>query len=85
MILAHFLFIYGCILPTGSGLTHIHCFNYHHDSQFSQFIRDSGASNMFDLHTVQRLAYEQEMYELVTYIEEHPRAYFHFIMYGTEE
>ena len=48
-------------------------------------IRDSGASNMFDLHTVQRLAYEQEMYELVTYIEEHPRAYFHFIMYGTEE
>jgi hypothetical protein len=48
-------------------------------------IRDSGASNMFDLHTVQRLAYDQEMYELVTYIEEHPRAYFHFIMYGTEE
>jgi hypothetical protein len=48
-------------------------------------IRDSGASNMFDIHTVQRLAYDQEMYELVTYIEEHPRAYFHFIMYGTEE
>jgi hypothetical protein len=48
-------------------------------------IRDSGASNMFDIHTVQRLAYDQEMYELVMYIEEHPREYFHFIMYGTEE
>ena len=48
-------------------------------------IRDSGDSNMFDIHTVQRLAYDQEMYELVMYIEEHPREYFHFIMYGTEE
>jgi len=40
---------------------------------------------MFDTNTVQRLAYDREMYELVTYVEEHKKEYVHFIMYGTEE
>ena len=48
-------------------------------------IRDSGLTNMFDTNTVQRLAYDREMYELVTYVEEHKKEYVHFIMYGTEE
>ena len=48
-------------------------------------IRDSGASNMFDAKTVQRLAYEREFYDLVTYIEEHPKEYANFILTGREE
>ena len=48
-------------------------------------IRDSGLTNMFDTNTVQRLAYDREMYELVMYIEEHKKEYVHFIMCGTEE
>lgn len=48
-------------------------------------IRDGGKSNMFDLMTVQRLAFDQGFYELVIYIYEHPKEYIHFIMYGTEE
>ena len=48
-------------------------------------IRDSGATNMFDTVMVQRLAYDQGMYALVIYIEEHKKEYVHFIAYGTEE
>ena len=48
-------------------------------------IRDEGKSNMLDVNTVQRLAYERDFYELVIYIEEHKKEYVHFIMYGTEE
>ena len=48
-------------------------------------ISDSGLTNMFDTTTVQRLAYDREMYELVMYIEEHKKEYVHFIMCGTEE
>lgn len=47
-------------------------------------IRDSGATNMFDIKTVQYLAYQQEFYELVMYLEEHPKEYVHFIMTGEE-
>ena len=47
-------------------------------------IRDSGATNMFDIKTVQYLAYQQEFYELVMYLEEHPKEYAHFIMTGKE-
>ena len=36
-------------------------------------IRDSGATNMFDTNMVQRLAYDQGMYELVMYVEEHKK------------
>lgn len=45
-------------------------------------IRDSGRTNMLDTNMVQRLAYENEYYELVCYIEEHNREYWHFIMTG---
>ena len=48
-------------------------------------IRDSGATNMMDVNTVQRLAYEAGEYELVMYIEEHKKEYAHFIMTGREE
>ena len=48
-------------------------------------IRDSGMTNMFDMNMVQSLAFDQGFYELVIYIYEHPKEYFHFIMCGTEE
>lgn len=47
-------------------------------------IRDSGATNMFDFNTVQRLAYEQDFYELVTWMDEHKNEYGRLIMYGAE-
>ena len=48
-------------------------------------IRESGRSNMLDIHAVQRLAYESEFYDLVMYIEEHRREYWNFIMTGREK
>lgn len=45
-------------------------------------IRDTGITNMFDVHMVQRLAYERGYYELVCYLEEHRKEYAHFIMTG---
>ena len=45
-------------------------------------IRDTGLTNMFDLPMVQRLAYERDFFDLVIYIEEHPKEYVHFIMTG---
>lgn len=45
-------------------------------------IRDTGITNMFDIPMVQRLAYEREFFELVLFLEEHPKEYVHFIMYG---
>ena len=45
-------------------------------------IRDTGLTNMFDTNTVQRLAYERDFYELVVYIEEHPKEYINFILTG---
>ena len=47
-------------------------------------IRDSGETNMFDIKTVQYLAYHRDFYELVTYLEEHAKEYVHFIMTGEE-
>ena len=47
-------------------------------------IRDSGETNMFDINTVQYLAYRRDFYELVTYLEEHRKEYVHFIMTGEE-
>ena len=38
-------------------------------------IRDTGLTNMFDVRTVQRLAFDQDFYELVCYLEEHGKAY----------
>ena len=46
------------------------------------FIRDTGITNMFDIPTVQRLAYDRGYYELVCYLEEHKKEYAHFILTG---
>lgn len=43
-------------------------------------IRDSGLTNMFDVNTVQRLAYERDYYELVLWLEDHRKEYAKFIM-----
>lgn len=48
-------------------------------------VRDTGRTNMFDTHAVQRIAYDMEFYELVTYLEEHRREYAHFILTGEEQ
>lgn len=45
-------------------------------------IRDTGLTNMFDKNMVQRLAYDREMYELVMFLEDEPKEYVKFIMYG---
>lgn len=45
-------------------------------------IRETGLTNMFDLNTVQRLAYERDMYDLVIFIEEHRDDYMNFILTG---
>ena len=47
-------------------------------------IRDSGETNMFDVKTVQYLAYQRDFYELVVYLEEHSKEYCLFIMTGEE-
>ena len=48
-------------------------------------IRETGLTNMFDVNMVQRLAYERDFYELVTYLEEHRKEYVRFILTGEEE
>ena len=48
-------------------------------------IRDTGLSNMFDKGAVQKLAFDREMFDLVVFIEEHPREYVEFILYGGKE
>lgn len=45
-------------------------------------IRDSGLTNMFDVNMVQRIAYDMEFYELVTFLEEERSAYVHYILTG---
>lgn len=48
-------------------------------------IRDSGLTNMLDTRMVQRLAFDNNYYELVNFIEEHRKEYWHFIMTGETE
>ena len=48
-------------------------------------IRNTGLTNMFDKDYVQVLAYEREMYDLVVFLEEHPREYVEFILYGNTQ
>ena len=48
-------------------------------------IRDSGLTNMFDVMSVQRLAYDRGYYELVCYLEDHRKEYARFIMTGEVE
>jgi hypothetical protein len=47
-------------------------------------IRDTGLTNMFDVHMVQRLAYERNYFELVIFLEEHRKEYVQFILNGGE-
>ena len=51
---------------------------------FSQImdIRDSGQVNMFDVPSVQRMAFEMGFYGLVCFIEEDRAAYVRFILTG---
>ena len=45
-------------------------------------IRDTGLTNMFDVATVQRIAYEMGFYELTVYLDENRKEYAHFILTG---
>ena len=47
-------------------------------------IRDTGLTNMFDIHAVQKIAYDMEFYEPVNFIEENRSAYVRFILTGDE-
>lgn len=47
-------------------------------------IRDTGFTNMFDVHMVQRLAFDRNYFELVNFLEEHRKEYVQFILYGDE-
>ena len=48
-------------------------------------IRATGETNMFDTRMVQYIANREGYYELVIYLEEHSKEYWHFIMTGSEE
>lgn len=45
-------------------------------------IRETGLTNMFDIKTVQSIAFIMDYYELVVYLEEHPNEYVNFILFG---
>ena len=45
-------------------------------------VRDTGLTNMFDVNTVQRIAFDAGYYELVNYLKEHRKEYVHFILTG---
>ena len=45
-------------------------------------VRATGKANMFDISTVQRIAYENGFYELVDYLETDRTAYARFILTG---
>ena len=48
-------------------------------------VKDSGRTNMFDTRAVQCIANEMGLYELVLYIEDHPKEYARFILTGRED
>jgi len=54
------------------------------ETVFSQImdIRNSGRVNMFDVPSVQRMAFEMGFYELVCFIEEDRATYVRFILTG---
>lgn len=47
-------------------------------------IRNTGLTNMFDTHAVQRIAYNMDFFELVLFLEEHKDKYVNFILTGEE-
>ena len=48
-------------------------------------IRDTGLVNMFDTIGVQNLAFKNNYYELVLFIEENKKDYVKFILYGDRQ
>lgn len=48
-------------------------------------IRKTGKTNMFDVNTVQRMAFDQEFFELVVFIEDDRERYVNFILHGDKE
>ena len=48
-------------------------------------IRATGETNMFDVATVQHIAYDMGFHELVVYLEENRKEYVRFILTGEEE
>ncbi len=48
-------------------------------------VRDTGLVNMFDVNGVQRVAFENDYYELVCFIEENKKDYVKFILNGGRE
>ena len=48
-------------------------------------VRDTGLVNMFNVNGVQRIAFENDYYELVCFIEENKKDYANFILHGEEE
>ena len=48
-------------------------------------VRDTGLVNMCSVKEVQRVAYDMELFDLVLYIEDRPKEYFHFILTGEAE
>ena len=45
-------------------------------------VRETGLTNMFDVNTVQRVAYDMGLFELVVYLEDNRAAYCRFILTG---
>ena len=50
-----------------------------------EVVRLSGKSNMLDWISVQRTAFEMELYELVALIEEQKDEYIQYIFYGGKQ
>lgn len=48
-------------------------------------IRKTGLTNMFDVKSVQKIAFEMDFYEFVDFLEEDRKAYVNFILYGDEK
>ena len=48
-------------------------------------IRKTGETNMFDVPVVQRIALREGYYELVEFLVDHSKEYWHFIFTGTFE
>ena len=51
-------------------------------------VRDSGKTNMFDIQTVMRVAYEMDQVQLIEFLaesDENKNAYIDFILYGKRE
>ena len=46
------------------------------------FVRDTGRTNMFDTNMVQRIAFDNEYYDLVNWIEEDKKGYANLIITG---